>query len=460
MRAEIRRARGDSWPGQDGPESKQGSAGKGPPTITEALSSWSTFMTADGCRPNTIKAFRSLVEKLAAARGWEHVDHINLDDAAAFIAQHRELKIWSGTTADAYAVMMRCFGKHMVRNGWLESNPLQELSMSGEASAAGARPLLFEQARDLVAVFCRHVNDKRASVESAVIAATLFKTGWRPFMLYNVRECDVLLDAPVPYYVTHPSWTKNKRRQEIALDDEAVVLLRWLRGRFGARGTDRLCQKSVTMRTWRKYVLEAGIDYGNPVIGIASPYSGRKSFASWLGRAGTDDGIKQWLLAHYDPYDQPDLRSQAEALARLPRIWPEPAKKFLENREKAAIFSPASPVTPVENSYNQDSADHSPTARLAPCTAVGGSRLEGPKGLSSADFQHDNGRNRAGNVGDRQVLVRALALIERQMAVLECVVESLRAPERAGDAREALDQPTVGPVELDLSAPPPGPRGG
>lgn len=404
-------------------------------TIEKAIEAWLVFMAADGCRPATLKSFASLIRRLAKAAEWQTIADINLDHAAKFIADNkaRKVKPWGGTTADAYVVMMRCFGGYLVKAGHLKTNPLESLPDSGEGSAAGARPLPFEQARDLIEVFCAHISDKRASLEAAVMAATLFKTGWRPAMLYGIRECDVVLEHEFPHYVTHPTWTKNKQRQEIALDVEAVFLLRWLLNRFGAKGKERVCPQQFTLRTWKKYVREAKIAYGTSVSGKASPYSGRKSFATWLGRAGVDNGIKQWLLAHYDPYDKPDLKSQSEALSRLPQIWPITARKYLDNSGSSSIIFPAGPETPVENSYNLDQVDPLKTARPAIRSMAGGSRSEGGSGPSTAKNQHDNGRNRAGKLGDRQVLIRALAVMERQTKLLEIVIEELGRPEGCAD---------------------------
>jgi len=328
---------------------------------------------------------------------------------------------------------LKCFGKFLCERGYFPENPLQHVPKSGEAGEEGARPLSFEEASGIIEVFCRHhMTDKRAVPESSVMAALLFKTGWRPFMLYGIRACDLSLDAEIPHYTTHPSWTKNKRRMHIALDREAVLLIRWLLRRWGAKGEDKLCQSQINRATWKQFVNEAGVVYGTRTSGLACMYSARKSFATWLNDANVAAGTREWLLAHWDTYTKPNLRAQAESLQRLHEIWPKFARKFLENTPDGAKKYNAGPRTSVENSYNQSHANPLPTTRPARSIFVGGSHFEGLQRPSTPEVPHENGHSRAEKSGVRSVIERAMGLLEYQADLLRMVIEACADPEGIG----------------------------
>ena len=147
-----------------------------------------------------------------------------------------------------------------------------------------------------------------------------------------------------------------------------------------------------------------------------------------LDDAGVSEGVREWLLCHWDPYVKPSLESQHEALRRLPRIFPDLRAKCVENGRESRIDSVGGPKKSLSSqSVQQEQAQHTTPGHDQDRQALdsqGSLRFEGGKQPSTPDFQTENGHSRFENEGICQVLSLALAALEEQGRILRLVVEA------------------------------------
>lgn len=310
--------------------------------IDECLTGWADSMAARGVKPMSVERMLSLVERVAEFNGWQTSADVTYSDAVSFLASKRRAgdARWSGPTYDQAASTLRVFGEYLRRSGGLAVNPLRDLEASGESGAEGARALSVEQARAMIAASVeRHLESRRAKGAAPLVWLFMFKTGLRVNETASIRWANVLLDEPIPVIVTDPAWDKSGRRNTVPINAELAVLLRQYRDI--RTSDDALFPITPNADTWHKDRERAGV----PTIDVrgrrASMHAARKSFSTWLDKAGVPAGQRSQLLRHaetlaearYTDHGLPDL---AAAIDSLEPLWPKGLELFSIGFRKTA----------------------------------------------------------------------------------------------------------------------------
>lgn len=302
--------------------------------VTPSMELWSANMARLGCTGGSIARFTLCVRRCAAYCRWATVADLALDGAEGWLGEQRRTG-WSGRTHDQAASALRCWGKFLAERDIVPKDPFCALRGCGEAAGEGSRAGSTENARAMiVAALERSKADRRAKGNPAVFLAFLHWTGLREDKeASGVKWKD--LDLSKGTLTSDPAWSKNKRRQTIALPPEAVEVLGWYRGTVAAGTGDPLFAVRMNRHTFHKLRELAGIPAEDERGRGYTFHSCRKWLASELDRTGASPGVVSAMLRHsndlaQERYIDPDLSAQTLAVARLSRIWPDSGKKVLQ----------------------------------------------------------------------------------------------------------------------------------
>jgi len=301
-------------------------------TLDEAIQRWSDSMLARVVKPSSTVRMTAMVRRAADFAGWQTADQVTYAEAVAFLASKRrpdgEGRDWSGPTYDQAVSTLRVFGDFLRRNYRLPENPLKDLEPSGEPGGDGARALSVEDARGMIAsAIARHLDSRRARGLSPVVWLFMFKTGLRCNETASVEWSNLLLDDDTPLLVTNPRWDKSGRKNTIPLNREVAEQLRRLRASLD-KPTGLVFPVMPNRDTWNKDRESAGIPEIDRRGRGATMHSARKSFATWLDRAGVPAGFRSQLMRHAETlaearYTDHALPELSTAIDRLEPLWPK-----------------------------------------------------------------------------------------------------------------------------------------
>jgi integrase len=336
------------------PHAVAGRIDASPSDLVQAVDAWVAYLRAKKKKPKTLSAYRGAVLGAARDEGWSSVEDLTHDNILGWMAHKQEGGDWTkAATYNRNLICLRSLTRYLRRSGRIAADPLIDEETEPDDGDDGSRAARIDEARAMIRhAWARGISDKRAAKGNrALYWMCLFAHGCRAGEPELWRWKHLLLDAVVPHVLWTKEIQKNRRKQTCALAPELAELLRRHREQMRelARTTPIVVRRNGAARrvdpadpeafvfpivpprtTFRADRDAAGIvsidQRGRPF----TPHSARKFFDTELSssRCGVMEKMVDWLMRHRGKvearYYDPTLHEQAEAAARLPRLWPEP----------------------------------------------------------------------------------------------------------------------------------------
>lgn len=446
-------------PASDGPVA--GRIERPPSDLDDALAAWVAYLHSRGKKPGSIKAMRGLVRGAARVCGWTAVEDFTFEAISGWLAERRSG--WAGTTYNRNLSCFRSFTRFLVASKRLPDDPLALADRAEESGAGGPRAATTDEAVALIrTAWAREIADARCKGARAVYWLALFAAGCRPNEPDQWKRRHLAIDHEIPHVRWESSIQKSHREMYVALAPElAAVLREHLASIDRVRAASHqppagpddpvfpvLPTRAVFNADRRRARIE-DVDYRRRPF---TRRSGRKWFSTTLTALGVPEKMVDHLMRHSGRpehrYYDPPLEEQAEALARLPRLWPEsfphPAhtrKSGLDTAERPKETSHAEPPC--------DSSQHNPaTPRPRPATGGSAPKAGSLAGGSGTRRDGSGGSARRRRVGAADVSGAEMGIsvlktggvsTEAIADLLEALARLLREGGRHGDEHEPGD---------------------
>ncbi len=307
-----------------------------PNSLEQAVEAWLAHLGARGRRARTVASFRQVVSRAARERSWTDPGDLTFEAIAGYLGAMRRAS-WSCTTYNRNLSCFKSLTRYLAVARQIPSDPLLDAPRAVDDGGAGSRAATVEEARALVLqAWVRDRADRRCKGNRALYWMCLFAHGCRFAEPGLWQRRHLVLDAEVPHVLWTKDIQKSRRLQEVALAPELVTLLRAHvaaldRARDAAGFPPAGPEEPVfpvrpTRASFRADRGAAGIPEQDRRARGFSPHSARKWFATAMTGAGVAEKMVDRLMRHSGRvehrYYDPPLAEQAEALARLPRLWP------------------------------------------------------------------------------------------------------------------------------------------
>jgi integrase len=297
-----------------------------PVELSESVSRWLEDMRRRNKKPRSIAAFREVVERAAKDNGWTTPIDLTFDAVTAYLGSKRDAGTWKGTTYNRNLTIFRSLTNFMHASGKLSDDPLVKAYRAESDGGEGSRAATIDEARAIVLSAWARAIDARSKGNRALYGCCLFGAGLRLGEPAQWKWKHIALDHSTPHILWTQDISKNHRRRDTALSPELVELLRAHREVVPHGPDDPVFPIVPSPSMFRQDAKRAGVpaeDYrGRPF----SPHSARKFFSTMATSVGIPEKMVDFLMRHAGRvehrYYQPSLEDQAEALKKLPRIWP------------------------------------------------------------------------------------------------------------------------------------------
>lgn len=304
-------------------------------TLPPRIDAWLEHLRARGRKPRSIAAFRQVVTRAMGVCGWRSAEDVTYESVSAYFSSQR----WAGTTFNRNISVFRSLTSFLSKVGDLPQDPLSGLERATADGADGSRAATIDEARAMILhAWVRDRADRRCKGNRALYWLCLFAAGCRVSEPALWRRRHVCLDDAVPHIAWTADINKSRKRRECALAPELAELLRLhLEAQDTERATAGLSPAGRDDRVFPTVPSRTSFRADRDAAGIAAvdrrdrpftPHSARKFLATQL-RA--EEKMVDFLLRHAGRvehrYFDPPLGDQAEALKKLPRLWPPQSRQ-------------------------------------------------------------------------------------------------------------------------------------
>lgn len=346
--------------------------------LSVAIDSWLLVLKARGKKPGSIRCYRQTIAAAAKQQRWSCVADLTYESIMGWLAERRQSVPWKGSTYNRNLVCFRSLTRHLHVSGRLETDPLAHELSAPDDGEDGARAATIEEARAFIrAAWIQQETDKRSKGNRALYWLCLFAHACRSGEPDQWCRRHLILDESIPVLRWTPEINKNHKRLDLVIAPELAELLR---RELAADDQDRLAsglppagpddpvfRYSPPRPTFRRDRDRAGImpkdRRGRPFSG----HSARKFFSTHLTARGVPQKMVDYLMRHNSSvearYFDPTLEEQAEAISRMPRLWPEAldnlggsqiSEKALDDRSDGGILTQATSHVHLSNQLVQD----------------------------------------------------------------------------------------------------------
>ena len=353
----------DMKPSVRAPEAREGRSNQhvvagqieaSPSALAKALDRWLSHMADRKKRPGSITAFRTTVERGILENGWTEVADLTFEAVIGHLGRLSDSGKWQASTYNRNLSAFRGFTRYMARAGLIAKDTLELAERADDDSDDGSRCGTLDEARAVIReAWLQDRSDRRSRSSRALYWMCLFAHGCRFGEPMRWRRRHVILEHPVPHVIWARDLQKSKRRQDVALCPELAQLLREHLARIDreraaagqppAGPDDLVFPRSPNRETFRLDCHAAGVaplDYARRPF---TAHSARKFFSPAMTRAGVAEKMVDFLMRHRGRtehrYYLPTLEEQAEAVAKLPRLWPDgECGQPVDNSKKAGFL--------------------------------------------------------------------------------------------------------------------------
>lgn len=319
--------------------------------IESLISRWAEAKQHD-LAASSLRVYTDTIGRMAKQMKWQTTHDISPQAVSDYMTAKVAAGEWSKSTYNKTLIILSSWVSWLAQQGVLVENPIAGVRRK-KIKDRGHRGRAFTvtEARQLLSwTEARERTDGRASGYRGLTRACMLMQGMRPGEPEILRWKHVKLDTDVPFIRWTPDIQKNGRTELTALNPELAQLLRNHRDNLIERKVREVV--SIDRRNNRRTVRPC--DPGDPeafVVPQMSPRSQfrtdleaagialvdeydrsmemrscRRYFATTLRKSGVADSMVNRLMRHVETvpelYYDADLAEQAEAVAKLPRIWP------------------------------------------------------------------------------------------------------------------------------------------
>lgn len=297
-----------------------------PTPIGLALDGWAEYLTTVRHRcPGSVRNMRGDVQRGIASEGWTDVAALTLQAVTGYIARASASRGWTTATKKRVLVSFRSLTRWAEDAGLIERDPLVRCHVGASDPAPGSRAATTDEARALMRVALVRGDDGRARGVRSLYWGCLFLCGCRYSEPATWRWRNLLLDERVILW--EPDMHKGRRRQETPIAPELARMLARHRETVPNRPDDPVFPVVPSRVTFRLDADLASIQRVDTRGRAFSPHSCRKWFSTTLTGLGVPERLVDRLMRHAGRtemrYYDPTAREMAEAVARLPRLWPD-----------------------------------------------------------------------------------------------------------------------------------------
>lgn len=279
-----------------------------------------------------VKKAGTAVARVAGELGWKTVRDMHAGKVRAWLGEQLDAGK-SPKTHNNMADRLRSFAAFCADERMLPNNPLAEVKLiTGDVAGEGSRPLSTAELRALVAATMAQCRvDGRSGRRRERLYMLAAYTGLRLGELSRLNWGHVNLQGEIPCITLPGLAQKNRKKNVLAVAPQIVELLREMRAEALQAGKaaagDRVLVKPDNITLQRDF-RRANIIPDE--TGQAATFHGiRKWLANELDRAGVRARIVRAIMRHggrnitADRYQAAPLVEIRDALAQLPRVWPD-----------------------------------------------------------------------------------------------------------------------------------------
>ena len=281
--------------------------------LSELLQEYAADLKALNRSVTTIRRAKNRTPRIFEECCWKYLRDITPESFRSWRSvQNLKAKTLNDCLGD-----IRAFLNSLVCEGRIAANPLtsvKTIDLRGSDSS-GRRAISDEESQRLLAT---------APCYRSLVYRTGLFTGLRHSELKALTWGDLHLDDDNPRFRTRAAVSKNRREVVLPLHSGLAAMLKEFRPQDAAAG-DKVFAKGVPqMRRFNKDLKEAGIISEDSTGRYLGYHSFRKTFATWLNRAGVSPRVAMELMRHSDmrltlqTYTESTMLPMGEELEKVP----------------------------------------------------------------------------------------------------------------------------------------------
>ena len=281
-------------------------------TLAEHLDAYAADLNTIRRDERYVSELKNRVKRLMRECNWSQLKDITSD---SFLKWRSDMKT-APKTLNEYLASMSSFMNWLKKHKRIESNPLECVEKI-ESNGEQTRPRR-AFSNDEFMRFLTVAKPRRAVYLTAVF------TGLRRSELAELNWDDVHLDMEKPYLNVRASTTKNHKQVIIGLHPDVVNELRQLHEKAGKPASGPVFLHLPLMRTFRKDLKRAGIDFIDGKGKRVDFHSLRHTLATNMALAGTAPRVAMEIMRHSDmrltskTYTDAGLLPVVDAVTKLP----------------------------------------------------------------------------------------------------------------------------------------------
>jgi len=330
------RSVGTSGAAQDVPLAQEPIAGRIDAADSEldvAVEAWLSYLRSRGKKRRSIDAFRQVVQRAVKQCGWTTTGDITFAAVTSWLGA----QAWKGATYNRNLSVFRSLTRHMTKAKAIPEDPLVMAERAEDDGGEGARAASIDEARAMILrAWVRDQADRRCKGNRALYWLCLFSHAARLDEPRQWRRKHLVLDHAFPHVIWTADINKGRKRRDCALSPELAEQLRLhLASLDRERAAAGLAPGGPDDLVFPVVPSKATFIADRDACGIPaedyrgrrfSSHAARKYFSTTLGAMAAEKMV-DFLMRHQGRvehrYFDPPLAEQAEAVAKLPRLWPE-----------------------------------------------------------------------------------------------------------------------------------------
>ena len=281
--------------------------------IIEHLEQFIKGKTALGRTATHLRTIRNAIIRVCNECGWQYLDHINASDFENWRAD----QTIAPKTLNEYLSALNAFTKWLYKRRKIKENPLLDIERVDTRGKQKRlrRALSLAEALRLLNI---------ASPKNKVAYLLALTCGFRRHEIEQLKWSDLHLDTEIPFIAIRAEIAKNRKDDIAVLKPETLKAIQELKAL--RPDTEYITGNLTRMCYMRKDWKKANIEYIDKNGYIADFHSLRKTFCTFLQKAGVAPRIVQEAMRHSDPkltsqtYTDAKQFNMSQAISQIPDL--------------------------------------------------------------------------------------------------------------------------------------------